>query len=185
MCVVIKIHDDQSEGLSRTTIISMVVTASGGTLSRDQAKRTWDKTILPFGQHIGLLTGYVKAQEGTSKRTAAGKIELQRDWHLVLNELMAKIKTKAMSVLQDENLVHEMLPWLLANLDEECLHALGKNDKVVGSRTKKKHDNQNASSRSFVTSNLLVRSFVTSNLLGSRTTIHFCHQHITTITPGC
>jgi len=145
--VVIKLHDDQSEGLSRQSIASMVVTASGGKLTRDQALRTWDWTVFPLGQKLGLLTGYVKPQDGTSKRTAAGNRDLQRDWHIVCTELLSKIKTHAQKILKDERLVHEMLPWLLCNLDEECLHALGKNRKVVGSKTKKKHDNQNASSR--------------------------------------
>ena len=76
---VIKFHDDQSEGLSRRTITSMVKVASGNTLSREQAERTWDKTIHPLGKKLGLLTGYVKPQIGTSKRTAAGKKNLQRD----------------------------------------------------------------------------------------------------------
>ena len=35
----------------------------------------------------------------------------------------------------------------ICNLDEECVHALGKNAKIAGSKTKNKHDNQNASSR--------------------------------------
>ena len=56
----------------------MVQTASGGKLSRAQAINTWDKTILPLGKRLGLLTGYVKPQEDTSKRTAAGNIALQK-----------------------------------------------------------------------------------------------------------
>ena len=88
----IKYHDDQSEGLSRRAIISMVVTASGGVLSRTQSARTWDKTIHNLGQKLGLLTGYVKPQSGTSKRTAAGSIKLQRDWHIVIDQLIEKIK---------------------------------------------------------------------------------------------
>lgn len=151
MCfaTVIKIHDDQSEGLGRRAIISMVITASGGQLSRGQASRTWDKTIYPYGKSIGLLTGYVMPQEGTSKRTAAGKANLQRDWHVVCDEMFSQIHERAMEVLGgDEELVRKMLACLNANLDEECVHSMGKNSKVAGSKGKKKHDNQNASSRS-------------------------------------
>ena len=128
-------------------VVSMVVTASGGSLTRQQAARTWDKTILPYGRKLGLLTGYVKPQAGTSKRTAAGAENLQRDWHNTITELYAKIRARATEVLRDENLVHQMMPWLIVNMDEECLHALGKNRKIVGSKDKKKHDNQHASSR--------------------------------------
>ena len=144
----IKYHDDQSEGLSRRAIISMVVTASGGVLSRTQAARTWDQTIHNLGKKLGLLTGYVKPQQGTSKRTAAGSIKLQRDWHIVIDQLLEKIKQKAFEVLKDGRLVEAMLPYLIANLDEECLQAQAGNAKVVGSKAKKKHDNQNSSSRS-------------------------------------
>ena len=92
MCIVIKLQDDQSEGLGRQAICSMVVTASGGTLTREQAFRTWDKTIYPYGKKEGLLTGYVLPQAGSSKRTAAGSIKLQRDWHIVINNLIDRIR---------------------------------------------------------------------------------------------
>lgn len=144
---VIKSYDDECEGLGRHSIVSMVQTASGQKLSRDQAARTWDRTIHPLGKKKGLLTGYVKPQEGTSKRTAAGAIEHQKLWHDQCDSLIEKVRCVAMAVLNDETLVNEMMPWLIFNLDEECLHALGKNSKVCGSKTKKKHDNQNASSR--------------------------------------
>ena len=129
----------------------MVVTASGGKLSREQAARTWDKTIFPLGHKLGLLTaGYVQPQAGTSKRTAAGAINLQRDWHIVIDTLIAKLKANAMEVLGgDERLVNLILPYLIWNLDEECLQATGKNTKVAGSKSKRKHDNQNSSSRYF------------------------------------
>lgn len=123
------------------------MTASGGSLTREQAMHTWDRTIMPYGKKMGLLTGYVKAQEGSSKRTASGKMKLQHDWHVVIDNLLATINKKAIEVLKDEKLAHNMMPWLICNLDEECLHALGKNSKVVGSKTKKKHNNQHASSR--------------------------------------
>ena len=159
---VIKYHDDQSEGLSRRSIISMVLTASGGKLSRVQAQRTWDKTIFPLGQKLGLLTGYVQPQAGTSKRTAAGAINLQRDWHIVIDTLFDKLKTNAMEVLGDERLVTLILPSLVWNLDEECLQATGKNSKVAGSKSKRKHDNQNSSSRYFQKLSLCGRHAPTS-----------------------
>ena len=149
MFAVIKFYDDQSEGLGRQTIASMIITASGNTLSRDQALRTWDKTIHPLGKNEwGLLTGYVKPQDGSSKRTAAGAVDLQRDWHVCVDELLATIRRRAMEVLGgDKALVDKFMVWLIANMDEECLHALGKNKPTVGSKTKKKYDNQNKSHR--------------------------------------
>lgn len=125
----------------------MVVKSSGGKLTRAQASRTWDKTIYPYGKMIGLLTGYVKPQEGSSKRTAAGAENLQEKWYILCSELIDQVKSHAKQILQDDDLVKKMMPSLIANLDEECLHALGKNRKIAGSKSKKKHDNQNASSR--------------------------------------
>ena len=145
--IVIKLHDDQSEGLSRSSIARMVETAGGGKFSKEQCERTWDKTIFPYGKKVGLLTGYVKPQEGTSKRTAAGNRKLQQAWHETVDELLVKVKTRAKEVLEDDDLVHKMMPRLVFNLDEECLHALGKNTKIAGSKERKKHDNQHASSR--------------------------------------
>ena len=128
----------------------MVETASGGELSRKQAAKMWDQTILPFGKRRGLLTCYVKAQTGTSKRTAAGNEDLQHKWHVTIDKLFVKIRSAAKKVLCDDELVQTLLPMLIVNLDEECLNAMGKNTRVVGSKGKKKHDNQNGTSR-FVT----------------------------------
>ena len=126
----------------------MVQTAGGGRLTRTQAKNMWDQTILPFGRKRGLLTGYVKPQEGSSKRTTAGQEKLQRQWHACVDDMLSKIRQHAMGVLGgDEALVDKIMPWLVVNLDEECLQARGKNSKIVGSKDKKKHDNQNGSSR--------------------------------------
>ena len=128
----------------------MIITASGGLLTRKQALRTWDKTVHPLGKKLGLLTGYVKPQEGTSKRTAADKPNLVRDWHVLVTQMIEKVRQRAMEVLQDAELVELMMPTLMTNMDEECLHAMGKNTKIAGSAGRKKHDNQNASSRHFL-----------------------------------
>ena len=144
---VINLHDLQSEGLSRRLAIKMVETAGGGQITNLQARYMWDQTILPYGKKNGLLSGYVTIQAGTSKRTAAGAEELQRQWHVTVTTLIERMRTRAKTVLQDDDLVNKILPFLLYNLDEESLQAMGKNGKVVGTKEKKKHDNQNASSR--------------------------------------
>ena len=97
---VIKSYDDECEGLSRHAVITLIVTASGGKLTREQAGRTWDKTIHPLGKELGLLTGYVKPQEGTSKRTAAGSVEHQKQWHVQCDALFAEIRQQALMVLR-------------------------------------------------------------------------------------
>ena len=144
---VIKFHDEHSEGLPRRLIIKMVKTAGGGEITQEQAQYAWDQTILPYGKKMGLLTGYVKPQEGSSKRTASGNENLQRRWHEVVTDLFERVKKRATEVLGDEKLVQVMMPSLIANMDEECLHALGKNTRICGSATLKKHNNQKASSR--------------------------------------
>ena len=149
MCllIVIKRHDDVNEGLPRATIISMVIRASGNTLDRKQAARTWDRTIHPLGKKLGLLTGYVKPQAGSSKRTAAGAETKQRRWHEQGTSLIATVTKRAEQVLGNARLVAKMKPSLIGNFDEEHLNAMSSNALIVGSKTKKKHDNQNASSR--------------------------------------
>ena len=149
MCnfAVIALHDEQSEPLTRRLCISMVETAAGGKLTRQQAAKTWDQTIYPLGKKMGLLTGYVKAQLGTSKRTAAGNIALQQKWHETVDALLSQVTNNARKVLRDEDLVQKLLPSLVVNLDEESLCAMGKNERVVGSKQRKKHDNQNGTSR--------------------------------------
>ena len=78
---VVKLHDEKSEGLSRSLIVAMVQKASGGTITKMQASHTWDRTIMPLGRELGLLTGYVCPQEGTSKRTAAGATAIQKRYY--------------------------------------------------------------------------------------------------------
>ena len=51
--------------------------------------------------------------------------------------MFLRVKTIAEEVLKESMLVHEMLLALQSNLDEECLHALGENAAVTGSKDKK------------------------------------------------
>ena len=95
----------------------MVQAASGNHLNRAQAARTWDRTIHPLDKRLGLLTGYVKPQEGTSKRTAAGSVEHQKQWHDQCDQLFTKVKQRVHEVLNNDELVQTMLPYLIANLD--------------------------------------------------------------------
>ena len=148
--LVIKRHDDQSEGLCRAEIIDVVRSASGWTLTKDQATYTWDDTIHNFGKKLGLLTGYVKPQQGTSKRTAAGSPALQKRWHIIITQLFKRViehNTKLIGVDKAKRLMSH----LVFNLDEECVMATGKNIRIVGSRDKKKHDNEKGSSRDSIT----------------------------------
>ena len=144
---VVQRHDENSEGLPRRLICQMVQQAAGGKITLKQATNSWDKTIHKFGRDAGLLTGYVAAQAGTSKRTQAGNEDLQRKWHFTVTEVIERVRTRAKQILKDDALVEKVMPWLIWNLDEECLHAIGKNEKVVGAKPKKKHNNQNNASR--------------------------------------
>ena len=56
-----------------------------------------------------------------------------------------------MEKLQDEDLVNKLLPHLFDNLDEECLQAQARNERVQGSQRLKKHNSQANSSRSVLT----------------------------------
>ena len=145
---VVKLHDEQSEGLTRRLAIKLVREAKGNEITERQASNLWDNTVHRLGKEKGLLTGYVKPQEGTSKRTAAAKRNLQLDWSLTVLKLFDEVRRVALEVLKDAVLVEKLMPYLIYNLDEECLQALGKNRRVVGSKTNRKHNNQNGSSRS-------------------------------------
>ena len=141
-------HDEQSEGLPRRLIIEMVQEASGGELSYSQAANTWDKTVHKRGMDNGILTGYLKTQEGTSKRTAAGNSALQLEWYNTVTDVIRQVRERALEVLDgNEALVDLLMPDLLLNTDEENLSGTGKNEKSVGSKRQKKHNNQNKSSR--------------------------------------
>ena len=102
---------------------------------------------MPLGKKLNILTGYVKTQSGTSKRTASGNADLQRKYHATITKLFDNIRIVAMQVLGDKDLVRLMLPWLVVNLDEECLHAAAAHGKIVGAKSLKKHDNQAGTSR--------------------------------------
>ena len=149
MSAVVKLHDEKSEGLSRSMILEMVQKASGNKLTIAQCAHTWDRTILPYGQKLGLLTGYVKPQSGTSKRTAAGAPELQKRYYDAVTDSINEVRQVAKKVLKDDVLVEKMMPVLIFNLDEEALLAMGKNYAVAGSQDRRKHENQINSSRFF------------------------------------
>lgn len=150
----------------------MVHTAGGGYLTPGQAQNIWDRTILPLGRKLGILTGYVKPQEGTSKRTAAGNRQLQLKWYTLVTDVISKVTARAKEVLQSARLVKLMLPALIANLDEECLHAIGKNAKICGAAERKKHDNTNGSSRSVRYSNPCPLFIFKSDILPQGALVH-------------
>ena len=146
---VVQRHDENSEGLPRRLCIRYVQEASGHTMSYATEANVWDKTVKPYGVAHGLLTkNYVAPQAGSSKRTQAGNRELCREWYDTVTDVKKQVEERAMAVLQDEDLVRKILPFLFNNMDEECLHSIGQNEKVVGSARNKKHNNQNNSSRS-------------------------------------
>ena len=47
-----KLHDDMSEGLKRTQMISKIIKVSGGNLTVEQATNMWQHTIHPIGLYI-------------------------------------------------------------------------------------------------------------------------------------
>ena len=126
----------------------MVQQASGGSLNLKQARNHWDRTCLRYGKDNNILTGYLKTQEGTSKRTAAGNTDLQREWYNTVTDVLRDVRDRAVEVLGDEALSDLLMVYLVLNTDEECLHGIGKNEKVIGSKRQKKHNNQNNTSRS-------------------------------------
>ena len=136
----------------------MVQKAAVGDVSLYTATNSWDRTVHKYGKDKGLLTGYVKAQAGTSKRTTAGNLDLQKKWYGTVSDVKRRVEERAMEVLQDADLVRKILPFLFNNLDEECLHAIAGNEKVVGSKRQGKHNNQNNSSR--FAANAIVLVFV-------------------------
>ena len=146
-CTAIKTHDDMSEPLSRKNIIAMIMTAGGGKLDAVQAERTWDRTIFPLGRSLGLLTGYVRPQEGTSKRTAADAVKHQTAWYNTVTDVIDRVKQRLHEELNDPVKERLMLPHCIINGDEEQLRTYGSHEPVVGSADKTKHDNQNASSK--------------------------------------
>ena len=158
----IKRHDDQSEGLTRAEIIDVVRAASGWTLTKAQATYTWDDTIHQFGKDAGLLCGYVKPQQGTSKRTAAGSIKSQKRWHILIDSLYKRVLEHNTRLVGPDK-AQKLMAHLIFNLDEECVMATGKNIKIVGSSDKKKHDNEKGSSRDSIT-NIRYHSLTASQI---------------------
>ena len=92
----------------------------------------------------------MKPQTGTSKRTAAGSVELQTKWHIAVTSAYDRVTKENMELVGVEN-AKALLKHCVFNLDEECLMATGKNIKIVGSKEKKKHDNEKGSSRDSMT----------------------------------
>ena len=149
MSAVVKLHDEKSEGLCRGAILEMIQRAAGNKLTLAQCAHTWDRTVFPYGQKLGLLTGYVKPQGGTSKRTAAGAPELQKRYYDAVTDSLNEVRQVAKKELKDDVLVEKMMPVLVFNLDEEALLAMGKNYAVAGSKDRRKHENQINPSRYF------------------------------------
>ena len=97
-----------------------------------------------------MLTGLVTPQTSTSKRTAAGHETYQRRWHKLIDKAFADLLEYNIKLV-GLDLAKKLMVYLVFNLDEESVNAMGKIIKVIGSKARKKHENQNGASRCSIT----------------------------------
>ena len=100
-----------------------------------------------YSVKMGYLTkGYVKPRSGTSKRTAAGAKDKQIRWHKLVTDGLADVFEHNQNIVGID-IAKKIQVYTVVNTDEANIQANGTSWKIVGSRTRKKHDNQHSSSR--------------------------------------
>ena len=144
---VMRRKDRGDDGMSRLEAIDMLQDLAPH-LSHDQAVKYFDMHIRPA--HKELLTGVVKAEATTSKRSCI-TVEQQYRWHKAVDRAYEILRERNTGLTPDGKTFGEVAHHFVAGGDETCLLASGGDVKIIGDKEKKKHQVQSANSRTSIT----------------------------------
>lgn len=102
------------------------------------------------GKHKDKLTGIIKANASTEKRSAI-TVQQQFRWHSAVDGAFALLRQLNTGLTPSEQTFGEVMPHFVIGGDETCLLASAGDVKVFGDKEKKHHDVTTGSSRTSIT----------------------------------
>lgn len=140
-------RDRANDGMDRRAGISMLQDLQPE-LSSLQAQTQFDRVLRPA--HKDVLTGIVKAEATTTKRSAI-TVEQQYRWHSTVDGSFAFLRANNTGTTPDGRTFGEVMPHFILGGDETCLLASNGEVKIIGDKEKKKHEVQTLNSRNSIT----------------------------------
>ena len=141
-------RDRGNDGMSQKQVVDTLQELIPG-LTRSQADNTFRRTIRPA--HKKELTGIVKAQATTTKRTAI-TVRQQHRWHLLVNDAVARLNERNTGRCNVTGKpFSEVAHYFLVGGDETCLLASDGEVRIIGDKQKKKHEKRKEDSRMSIT----------------------------------
>ena len=135
--------DRRNDGQGRQRSVQQLQTINPKLTGR-QASNLFTR-IHRQGKEQGRLTGTVRAQKSTSKRTAAINVQALTDWHKLIDGVEALLR------VHNGDGYAELAEHFWWNLDEMCMLASDGNDRIIGDAGKRKHEIESSSSRVSIT----------------------------------
>ena len=144
---VLRRQDRGNAGLNRRESIDMIGDLKPG-LTRRQAAWAFDNAVR--GKHKDELTGIIKANASTEKRSAI-TVQQQFRWHSAVDGAFALLRQLNTGLTPSGQTFGEVMPHFVIGGDETCLLASAGDVKIVGDKEKKHHDVTTGSSRTSIT----------------------------------
>ena len=133
---VIRRHDRGNDGLNKRQCIDKLHDMRPD-LTRKSVTNAFDRTIRP--QHKEVLTGIVKANPTTVKRTAI-TVAQQWRWHSAVDQALAFLREKNVGLTPDGKSFGEVIDHFVLGGDETCFLASAGDVQIIGDKKKPKHD---------------------------------------------
>jgi hypothetical protein len=144
---VMRRRDRGNDGMDRSESIQMMQDLQPE-LSHKQAERQFDRNVRPA--HKDVLTGIIKAEATTSKRSAI-TVEQQYRWHSTVDSALKQLRKLNTGLTPDGKSFGEVMPHFVIGGDETSLLASNGEVKIIGDKKKKKHEKQTVNSRTSIT----------------------------------
>jgi hypothetical protein len=147
-CVdMIRRKDRANDGMTKRAIIDMLQDLHPG-LKRIALVKAFDRNIRRDNKD--LLTGIIKAQASTEKRSAI-TVPQQYRWHSCIDAAFRFLRNKNVGLTPDGKTFGEVMPHFLLGGDETCFLASNGEVKIIGDKKKAKHEVTTAGSRTSIT----------------------------------
>ena len=144
---VVRRHDRGNDGLDKRQCID-VMQDMKPEFKRSALLHTFDRVIRP--SHRGELTGIVKANPTTVKRTAI-TVAQQYRWHMCVDQGLAFLRKENTGLTPNGKTFGEVIDHFVMGGDETCFLASAADVKIIGDKEKPKHDLPTGSSRTSAT----------------------------------
>ena len=143
----LRARDRANDGMNKRQALDMIQDLRPE-LKLDQIRRAFDRRIRPG--NVDVLTGIVKAQASTEKRSQI-TVPQQYRWHTTIDSAFNFLRNNNLGTTLDGKSFGEVMPHFVLGGDETGLLASNGDVSIIGDKAKRKHEVSTAGSRTSIT----------------------------------